>query len=462
MPGLRTTAACLATLACALALRAGDPAPATDAPSAVAQASLPAASESASTAATPPIPSAQPTQPPPQAAPGAAPSPTASAQPTGPAASTTSIQSTSSTPPPTAAPDTALPPATAASAPKPETQNPKPTAPAAGADTAALIDGILDNGRAWLEENFETEELEPLTPEQIHQLAARLQPVADALAIGSIEDFAALRPQAAALLAWLRTQEWGTPYADWLAPRMDYLDLAAEAVETSRRQWEIEQQRLRTQPPPDLSRPPAERPRPTLRFEIVRDRVYRSALSNNSWKRRIAERTPPPRAAELAPQLKEIFRAEGVSPEWIWLAEVESSFDPEAQSPSGARGLFQFMPATAKRFGLRTFPFDERTDPAKSARAAAQYLRYLHIRFGDWPLALAAYNAGEGRISRALDKAKRRSFDEIADRLPAETRFYVPKVLATVAARENVDPFALPAPTRLTSSTAAPALVAGR
>ncbi len=380
MPGLRTIA-CLATLACALALRGGDPAPATP--------------------ATPP---------------------SSSAQPPGPAA----------TPPPAAAPASADP------------------------STAALIDGILDNGRTWLEENFETEELEPLTPEQIRQLAARLQPIADALAIGSIEDFAALRPQAAELLAWLRTQEWGTPYTDWLAPRMDYIDLAAEAVETSHRQWEAEQRQLRTQPPPAPAIPPAERPRPTLRFEIVRDRVYRTAMSNNTWTRRIAQRTPPPRASELAPLLKEVFRAEGVAPELIWLAEVESSFDPDAQSPSGARGLFQFMPATAKRFGLSTFPSDERTHPQKSARAAAQYLRYLHTRFGDWPLAFAAYNAGEGRLSRALEKARRNSFDEIADRLPAETRFYVPKVLATVAARENVDPFGLPPPGKPLNSASVP------
>ncbi len=340
-------------------------------------------------------------------------------------------------------------PASAPAAPGPETQDQKPAtaaAPTASADTAALIDSILDSGRTWLEENFETEELEPLTPEQIQQLVRQLQPVADALALGSIEDFAALRPQAAELLAWLRTQPWGAPYADWLAPRMDYLDLAAEAVETSHRQWDTEQRRLA--PPADPARPPPERPRPTLRFEVVRDRVYRSAVSNNTWTRRIAQRKPPARAAELAPKLKDIFRAEGVPPECVWLAEVESSFDPEAQSPSGARGLFQFMPATAKRFGLSTFPFDERTHPEKSARAAAQYLRFLHGRFQDWPLAFAAYNAGEGRIARELEKAKRRSFDEIADRLPAETRFYVPKVLATVAARENVDPFALPAPTR--------------
>lgn len=357
------------------------------------------------------------------------------------------------------APTPPPPAATAPQSPAPETRNPKPETPAApapAADPSALIDQILDDGRAWLEDNFDTEQLEPLTPEQQQRLIAQLQPIADSLALGSIEDFAALRPQAAQLLAWLREQDWGQPYADWLAPRMDYLDLASEAVETSRRQWAEEQRRLRD---PLLPVPvPNERPRPTLRFEVVRDRVYRSAMSNRTWARRIAQRTAPPRAAELAPQLKVVFRAQGVAPELVWLAEVESSFDPEARSPSGARGLFQFMPAAAKRFGLSLFPSDERSNPEKSARAAAQYLRFLHGKFGDWPLALAAYNAGEGRIGRELDKVKRRSFDAIADRLPAETRFYVPKVLATIAARENVDPFALPAPTKLAASTTAPGL----
>jgi membrane-bound lytic murein transglycosylase D len=326
-------------------------------------------------------------------------------------------------------------------------------ASAADSETAALIDGILDSGRAWLEENFQTDEIGTLSPDQIHQLAARLQPVADSLALGSIDDLAALQPQAAELLAWLRTQSWGAPYADWLAPRIDYLDLAAETVDLSRRQWDTEQQRLRSQPPADPALPPPERPRPTLRFEVVRDRVYRSVNSNKAWIRRISCHNPPAGAVKLTPLLKDVFRSEGIAPEWVWLAEVESSFDPEAESPAGARGLFQLMPATAKRFGLKTFPVDERTNPQKSARAAAQYLRFLHSRFGEWPLALAAYNAGEGRISQELSKAARRSFDEIADRLPAETRFYVPKVMATVAAREKIDPFGLPAPAVKTSGT---------
>ena len=104
----------------------------------------------------------------------------------------------------------------------------------------------------------------------------------------------------------------------------------------------------------------------------------------------------------------------------------------------GARGLFQFMPATAKEFGLSTFFPDERADPEKSARAAAQFLKQLHARFNDWPLAIAAYNAGGGRVSRTLAKNNATSFAEIAGLLPSETKMYVPKVLATMEVRSGV------------------------
>jgi membrane-bound lytic murein transglycosylase D len=104
------------------------------------------------------------------------------------------------------------------------------------------------------------------------------------------------------------------------------------------------------------------------------------------------------------------------------------------------------MPETAKSLGLQTFLPDERTHPEKSARAAAQYLRRLHGRFGDWPLALAAYNAGEGRVSRTLAKQNAKTFAEIADNLPAETRMYVPKVLATIEVRAGLAPGRLPEP----------------
>jgi membrane-bound lytic murein transglycosylase D len=104
------------------------------------------------------------------------------------------------------------------------------------------------------------------------------------------------------------------------------------------------------------------------------------------------------------------------------------------------------MPVTAKAQGLSLLPFDERTNPEKSARAAATLLRRLHDRFDSWPLALAAYNAGEGRVRRTLKAQDATTFAQIADALPSETRLYVPRVLATLAVREGLDPAKLAAP----------------
>ena len=168
--------------------------------------------------------------------------------------------------------------------------------------------------------------------------------------------------------------------------------------------------------------------------------------SDELWVKKLAKRPLPANAEKLIPRLKAVFKAEGVPTELVWIAEVESSLNPDAKSPSGAVGLFQFMPATAERFGLRTAFFDERKDPEKSARAAARYLKVLYRQTGSWRLALASYNAGEGRVGMALEKQNARSFDEIADHLPVETQMYVPKVMAVIALRENVDPARLPAP----------------
>jgi peptidoglycan lytic transglycosylase D len=112
---------------------------------------------------------------------------------------------------------------------------------------------------------------------------------------------------------------------------------------------------------------------------------------------------------------------------------VESGFNPLALSPKGARGIWQFMPATAQRYGLPIGPMnDYRTHPEHSTRAAARYLRDLYRQFGDWKLALAAYNWGEDKVQRVIDRTGVRDFDEMSWRglLPAETRNYVPAVLA--------------------------------
>jgi membrane-bound lytic murein transglycosylase D len=118
------------------------------------------------------------------------------------------------------------------------------------------------------------------------------------------------------------------------------------------------------------------------------------------------------------------------------VALVESGFNPLALSPKGARGIWQFMPATAQRYGLTVEPMnDHRTHPERSTRAAARYLRDLYKQFGDWKLALAAYNWGEDKVQRVIDRTGVRDFDEMARRglLPAETRNYVPAVLAVWA-----------------------------
>jgi membrane-bound lytic murein transglycosylase D len=192
-------------------------------------------------------------------------------------------------------------------------------------------------------------------------------------------------------------------------------------------------------PPPPPKRVPASPAANQRRLATVR--------SPKAWKQKLASRPPPADAKDMVPRLKEIFRKEGVPPEWVWLAEVESSMNPRARSPVGAVGLYQFMPGTARSLGLKTSPTDERLVPEKSASAAARYLKYLHGRFDSWPLALAAYNAGEGNVGKALKKTSNKTFEGIQDFLPLETQMYVPKVMATVSLREGVDAATLPPPT---------------
>jgi hypothetical protein len=133
-----------------------------------------------------------------------------------------------------------------------------------------------------------------------------------------------------------------------------------------------------------------------------------------------------------------VFREEGVPVTLLRIAQVESNWKPFALSPKGAFGLWQLMPVTARRYGLRVDAMgDDRADADKSTRAAARYLRDLHLRFGDWALTLAAYNAGEDAVQRAIDRGASRDFWNLSGRklLPAETRAYVPAVLAVI------DPF---------------------
>jgi membrane-bound lytic murein transglycosylase B len=136
------------------------------------------------------------------------------------------------------------------------------------------------------------------------------------------------------------------------------------------------------------------------------------------------------RVTELRPVLTPILHEEGIPDEIAALVLVESAGQPTALSPKGARGIWQFMPDTARRYGLAvTAARDERIDVAKSTRAAARYLHDLDQAFGDWQLAFAAYNAGERAVKRAMARTGHDDFSRVDRALPEETRHYVPAVM---------------------------------
>ena len=129
------------------------------------------------------------------------------------------------------------------------------------------------------------------------------------------------------------------------------------------------------------------------------------------------------------------FRTAGVPEDLVWLACVESVWNPRALSPAAAGGIWQFIPATATDYGLKVdHGIDERADPQKQTRVAAAYLRDLYTIFGDWALAMAAYNSGEPRVMGAIVKNGNANFWELYEKqlLPKETCDYVPKILATI------------------------------
>jgi hypothetical protein len=131
--------------------------------------------------------------------------------------------------------------------------------------------------------------------------------------------------------------------------------------------------------------------------------------------------------------MQEIFRNENLPEELVYVAMIESGFDPGAISRAKAAGPWQFMPGTARSYGLRSdWWVDERKDHIKSTRAAARLFRDLHSKLGSWPLALAAYNAGMGKVRRAMLKTDSEDFWDLKEsaHLRRETKGFVPKFMA--------------------------------
>jgi len=147
------------------------------------------------------------------------------------------------------------------------------------------------------------------------------------------------------------------------------------------------------------------------------------------------------RSGRYRQMVEKIFKEERVPVDLMWLAQAESVWKPNALSRAAAKGIWQFIPSTGTRYGLsQTTWIDERSQPEKSTRAAARYLRWLHDHFeGDWLLAMAAYNSGENRVDNAIARCGYADFWELYKRglLPQETRNYVPAILSIMIISKN-------------------------
>lgn len=141
------------------------------------------------------------------------------------------------------------------------------------------------------------------------------------------------------------------------------------------------------------------------------------------------------RSGAYLPMIKKIFREEGLPEDLAYMAHQESAFKVNAYSRARAKGMWQFMSFTGRKYGLKNDLWvDERGDFEKASHAAAKYLKDLHERYGDWHLAMAAYNAGEGKIDRALTRAHAKDYWALLKTryIRTETKWYVPAILASI------------------------------
>ncbi len=166
---------------------------------------------------------------------------------------------------------------------------------------------------------------------------------------------------------------------------------------------------------------------------VVNEQVLR-AVAFYQFRSPLAFASALKRSGRYLDLMRGILKEEGLPEDLVYVAMVESAFKYQAHSRAAAHGFWQFIDGTGKRYGLhRTRAYDERSDPVKSTKAAAAYFRDLYEMFGDWHLAMAAYDAGEGKILKSLQRTGARDFWGLAqgNTLRRETRDYVPFILAT-------------------------------
>ena len=179
-----------------------------------------------------------------------------------------------------------------------------------------------------------------------------------------------------------------------------------------------------------------------IKFEVKRNPRVEHYIRRFSGKgkRNFAEILK--RSGIFLPEIREILRSEGIPPEIAYLPLIESGFNPRAVSRKNAVGLWQFIRPTGLKYGLKiNYWVDERMDVDKSTLAAARYLKKMHEEFGSWELALAGYNCGEKRVSRAIRKTGSTDFWILSRKLPRETRNYLPKFNAALIIAKNPEKY---------------------
>ena len=170
-------------------------------------------------------------------------------------------------------------------------------------------------------------------------------------------------------------------------------------------------------------------------FALPFNDVVKNYMIVYSEKRGVAMQQAMGQSSYYFPIFEEVFCRYGIPLELKYLAVVESMLKPTATSRAGAKGLWQFMYRTGRTYGLQIDSFvDERMDVEKSTDAAARYLRDLHRIFGDWPLAVSAYNCGAGNVNKAIRRAGKKDFWAVYPYLPRETRGYMPAFVGVMYA----------------------------